>query len=134
VAGRCHDEAARSVLAKVRATSSHVFTQSPQNIAVEPGIHSLACWDLCFALPQLLHRWRYRSGIFWISPSTKWCIQKNTFISIRNLYTSRVFVDSVQVYLSVLHMIHKTKPIFFNIGISGLCLQRRSIPWPSLFA
>jgi len=30
------------------ATSSHVFTQSPQNVAVEPGIHSLACWDRCF--------------------------------------------------------------------------------------
>jgi hypothetical protein len=26
------------------ATSSHFFTQSPQNVAVEPGIHSLACW------------------------------------------------------------------------------------------
>jgi len=30
------------------ATSSHVFTQSPQNVAVEPGIHSLACWDKFF--------------------------------------------------------------------------------------
>jgi hypothetical protein len=25
------------------ATSSHVFTLSPQNVAVEPGIHSLTC-------------------------------------------------------------------------------------------
>jgi hypothetical protein len=25
---------------KFRAASSHVFTQSPQNVAVEPGIHS----------------------------------------------------------------------------------------------
>jgi len=25
------------------ATSSHVFTQSPQNVAVEPRIHSLVC-------------------------------------------------------------------------------------------
>jgi hypothetical protein len=41
---------------KFGATSSHVFTQSPQNIAVEPGINSLACWDRCFALPQLLYR------------------------------------------------------------------------------
>jgi hypothetical protein len=39
---------------KFGATSSHVFTQSPQNVAVEPGIHSLACWDRCFALPQML--------------------------------------------------------------------------------
>jgi hypothetical protein len=45
-------------------TSSHVFRQSPQNVVVEPGIHSLACWDQCFALPQLLHRWRHQSGIF----------------------------------------------------------------------
>jgi hypothetical protein len=48
------------------ATSSHVFTQSPQNIAVEPGIHTLACWERCFALPQLLYRLRHQSGIFWI--------------------------------------------------------------------
>jgi hypothetical protein len=34
-------------------TSSYVFTQSPQNVAVEPGIHSLAFCDWCFALPQL---------------------------------------------------------------------------------
>jgi hypothetical protein len=50
------------------ATSSHVFTQSPQNVAVELGIHSLAFWDRCFALPQLLYRWRHQSGIFWIPP------------------------------------------------------------------
>jgi hypothetical protein len=39
---------------KFGVTSSHVLTQSPQHVAVEPGIHSLACWDLCFALPQLV--------------------------------------------------------------------------------
>jgi hypothetical protein len=39
------------------ATSSHVFTHSPQNVSVEPEIHSLACWDRCFTLPQLLYRW-----------------------------------------------------------------------------
>jgi len=37
-----------SVLAKVGAMSSHFFTQSLQNFAVEPGIHSLACWDKFF--------------------------------------------------------------------------------------
>ena len=46
--GRCHGEAARSVLAKVGAMSSYFFTQSPQNFTVEPGIHSLACWDKFF--------------------------------------------------------------------------------------
>jgi hypothetical protein len=51
---------------KFGATSSHVFTQSQQNVAVEPGIHSLACCDRCFALPQLLYRWQHQSGIFWI--------------------------------------------------------------------
>jgi hypothetical protein len=55
---------------KFGVTSSHVFTHSPQNVTVEPGIHSLACWDRCFALPQLLHRWRHQSGIFWIQPCT----------------------------------------------------------------
>jgi hypothetical protein len=52
----------------VGATSSRVSTQSTQNVAVEPGIHSLACWDRCLALPQLLYRWRNQSGIFWIQP------------------------------------------------------------------
>ena len=33
---------------KFGATSSHVFTQSLENIAVEPGIHSVACWDKFF--------------------------------------------------------------------------------------
>jgi hypothetical protein len=50
--------------AKFGATSSHVLTQSPQNVAVEPGIHSLACSDGFFVLPQLLYKWRHQSGIF----------------------------------------------------------------------
>jgi hypothetical protein len=54
--------------AKFGANSSHVFTQSPQNFALEPEIHSLVCWDRCFTLPQLLYRWRHQSGIFWIPP------------------------------------------------------------------
>ena len=33
---------------KLGAMSSHVFMHSPQNFAVEPGIHSLACWDIVF--------------------------------------------------------------------------------------
>jgi hypothetical protein len=49
---------------KFGAPFSKIFTQSPQNVAVDPGIHSLACLDQCFALPQLLYRWRHQSGIF----------------------------------------------------------------------
>ena len=33
---------------KLGAISSHVFMQSPQNFSVEPGIHSVACWDKFF--------------------------------------------------------------------------------------
>ena len=33
---------------KFGATSSHVFTQSPQNITLELGFHTLACWDKFF--------------------------------------------------------------------------------------
>jgi len=33
---------------KLGAMSSHFFTQSPQNFAVEPGIHSSAYWDKFF--------------------------------------------------------------------------------------
>jgi hypothetical protein len=53
---------------KFGATSSHVFTESPHNVAVEPGIQGLACWNQCFALPQLLYRCRHQSRIFWIQP------------------------------------------------------------------
>jgi hypothetical protein len=68
--GRCDGEAARSVLAKVRGDVYTRFTRSPQNVAVEPGIHSLACWHKFLVLPQLLYtcRWRHQSGIFWIPP------------------------------------------------------------------
>jgi hypothetical protein len=55
---------------KFMATSSHVSTQSPQNFAVKPEINRLACLDWCFALPQLLYRWRHQYRIFWIPPST----------------------------------------------------------------
>jgi hypothetical protein len=44
---------------KFGAASSHVLTQLQQNIAVEPGILSLACLDRCFALPQLQYKWRH---------------------------------------------------------------------------
>jgi hypothetical protein len=53
---------------KFGVTFSHVFTQSPPNVAVEHEIHSLACWEKFFVLPQLLYRWRHQSGIFWIPP------------------------------------------------------------------
>jgi hypothetical protein len=33
---------------KFGATSSHVFTQSPQNAAVEPRTHNSAFWDKFF--------------------------------------------------------------------------------------
>jgi len=56
------------------ATSSHVFMQSPQNVAVEPGIHSLACWDKFFVYNPLevrdcvdhaLDIAFHLSGLFW---------------------------------------------------------------------
>jgi hypothetical protein len=50
---------------KFVATSSHVFTQPPQNDAVEAGILSLPFRNRCFALPQLLYRWLRQSGIIW---------------------------------------------------------------------
>jgi hypothetical protein len=52
---------------KFGTTSSHVFTRLPPNVAVEPGIHIIACWDKFFVLPQLLYRWRQQSGVFWIT-------------------------------------------------------------------
>jgi hypothetical protein len=67
---------------KFGATSSHVFTPSPQNFAVERGIHSLASWDRCFALPQLLSRWRHQSGTFLILPRMLYMQKLIIFLTI----------------------------------------------------
>jgi hypothetical protein len=72
--GRCYDEAARSVLAKVRGDVFARFHAVAAKVAVEPGIHSVAFWDRCFALPQLLYRWQRQSGIFWIQPLILTCV------------------------------------------------------------
>ena len=59
---------------KFGATSSQVFTQSPQNVAVEPGIHILARWDKFFVhIPldvkesddRALYIAFHLSGLFW---------------------------------------------------------------------
>jgi hypothetical protein len=82
---------------KFDATSSHVFTQSPQNVAVEPGIHSLACWDRCFTLPQLLYRWRHQFGIF--LDTTSYVPQLSTraaiCLRISSLYFSQNFLKPI---------------------------------------
>jgi hypothetical protein len=66
--GRCPSEAAKSVLAKVRGDVFARFHAVAAEHRIESGIHSLACWDRCFALTQLLYRWRHHSAIFWIRP------------------------------------------------------------------
>ena len=59
---------------KFGATSSHVFTQSPQNVAAEPEIHILAFWDKFFVHSPLdvkesddhiLDIAFHPSGLFW---------------------------------------------------------------------
>jgi hypothetical protein len=70
--GRCLGERARYVLAKVRGDVFVRFHAVVAKVAVEPGIHSLVCWYRCFALSQLLYRWRHQSGIFWIPPRISW--------------------------------------------------------------
>jgi len=61
-------------LPKYGATSSLIFMQSPQNIAVQPGIHSLVCWDKFFVHNPLdikesddhaLDIAFHLSGLFW---------------------------------------------------------------------
>jgi hypothetical protein len=71
---------------KLGATSSHVLTQSPQNVAVETGIHSLACWDRCFALPQLLYRWLHQPGLFSIPLRSFNHAHKNTNFTFSLLF------------------------------------------------
>jgi len=62
------------ILPKFGAMSSHIFTQLPQNIAVEPRIHSWACWDKFFVYnpldikesdDQVLDIAFHLSGLFW---------------------------------------------------------------------
>ena len=59
---------------KLGTMTSHFFTQSPQNFALEPGIHSLACWDKFFMHNPLdvkesddhaLEIAFHLSGLFW---------------------------------------------------------------------
>ena len=59
---------------KLGTISSHFVTQSPQNIAIEPGIHSLAFWDKFFTHNSLdvresddnaLEIAFHLSGLFW---------------------------------------------------------------------
>ena len=61
-------------LPKLGTMSLHFFTQSPQNFALEPGIHSLACWDKFFMHSPLdvkesddhaLEIAFHLSGLFW---------------------------------------------------------------------
>jgi hypothetical protein len=65
-----HGEAASSVLAKVRGD---VFTRL-HAVAAKRGsrtqISQFGLLGTCFALPQLLYRWRHQSGIFWTPPRT----------------------------------------------------------------
>jgi hypothetical protein len=91
-----------SALAKVRDdifASSQVFTQSPQNVAVESGIHSLAYWDRCFALPQMLYRWRHQYGIFWMHPRINICL------SVLSSYMSLMILVFLQLRLLIIHCI-----------------------------
>jgi hypothetical protein len=64
--GRCHGEAARYVLAKVRGDVFARFHAVAAKVVLEPVTDILACWDRCFAVPQLLYRWRHQYSIFWI--------------------------------------------------------------------
>jgi hypothetical protein len=89
--GRCAGEAARSVLAKVRGDVFARFYAVAAKVSVEPGIHSLACWDKFFVLPQLLYRWRHQCGIFWILPR---CIFENC------LFVQRLSYDAAYVLLA----------------------------------
>jgi hypothetical protein len=70
VTGPCHVNAAWSVLTKIRGDVFARFHAIAAKVTVDPGIRSLACWNRCFALPQLLYRWRHQSGTFWIPPRT----------------------------------------------------------------
>jgi hypothetical protein len=62
---RFRGEASRSVFTKVRGDVFARFHAVAAKVAVEPGNHSLACGDKLFVLPQLLYKWRHKSGMFW---------------------------------------------------------------------
>jgi len=53
---------------KLGTMSLHFFTQSPQNFARWLAKHGSPTIYWCFALPQLLYRWRHQSWKFWINP------------------------------------------------------------------
>jgi hypothetical protein len=115
---------------KFWATSSHVFTQSPQNVAVEPGIHSLACWDRCFALPQLLYRWRRQTGIFWISSRKAGIYSIGSWILIDRISLDRTVLSYLLHCLMEAESVSET-PRFSNRSkttdvqkVAQSCLER----------
>jgi hypothetical protein len=59
------------VLAKVRGDVFARFHAVASKVTVKPGIHTLASWDRCFALPQVLYRWLHQFRIFRIPPLIK---------------------------------------------------------------
>ena len=72
--GHCHEEAARSVLAKVGGDVFALFHAVSANFALEPRIHSSACWDKFFMHNPLhvkesddhaLEIAFHLSGLFW---------------------------------------------------------------------
>jgi hypothetical protein len=67
--GRCHGEATRSVLTKVRGD---VFARFHAVASKRHSRTQNSKFGL-LGLPQLPYRWRHQSGIFWIPPRT-WLI------------------------------------------------------------
>jgi hypothetical protein len=65
---RCHGEAARSVLVKVRVDLFSRFYTVAAKRRSRTRNSQFGLNDRCFALPQLLYRWQHKSGIFWIPP------------------------------------------------------------------
>jgi hypothetical protein len=55
---RCHGEATRSVLAKVRGDVFAPFHSVAAKRRSWTRNSHFGCWDWCFALPQLLYWWR----------------------------------------------------------------------------
>jgi hypothetical protein len=73
----------------VKIATGHVHGSKQtrvKTVHVHPAKCNLARWltrhssptiHRCFALPQLLYRWRHQSGKFWIAPCT--AVSKNTY-------------------------------------------------------
>jgi hypothetical protein len=72
----------------------------------------VACWDRCFALPQLLYRWRHQSGIFWIPPRT---VPLHSYYNMYHQTTARILASHISMAVGTIGKSMQTTCVAYKI-------------------